>query len=78
MQLLVSNKRFVKVHDVKSKKEFMYTLKLFRKEVWDPKAFIVNGAQTVKSTKVQQLLDVPDRCLCNNDHILVGYKKSSG
>ena len=56
----------------------MYTLNLFCKEFWAPKAYIVNGARTVKSTKVQQLLDVPDRCLCDNDHILVGYKKSSG
>ena len=54
MQLFVSDKGFVKVYDVKSEKELINTLKLFCKEVWAPKAFMVNGARTEKSNKVRQ------------------------
>ena len=57
MQLFVSNKGFVKVYDVKSEKELINTLKLFCKEVWAPKAFMVNGARTEKSNKVRQFLN---------------------
>ena len=39
MQLFVSDKRFVKMHDVKSKKEFKDALKLFRKYALAPKSF---------------------------------------
>ena len=57
MQLFLSNKGFVKVYDVKSEKELINTLKLFCKEVWAPKAFMVNGARTEKSNKVRQFLN---------------------
>ena len=53
IQLFVSDKGFVKVYDVKSKKELINTLKLFCKEVWAPKAFMANGARTEKSNKVR-------------------------
>ena len=49
MQLFVSDKGFVKVYDVKSKKELINTLNLFCKEVW---------ARTEKSNKVRQFLPV--------------------
>ena len=57
MQLFVSDKGFVKVYDVKSEKELINTLKLFCKEVWTPKAFMVNGARTEKSNKVRQFMN---------------------
>ena len=39
MQLFVSDKRFVNVHDVKWKKEFEDALKLFNKYALAPKSF---------------------------------------
>ena len=42
MQLFVSDKGFVKVYGIKYEKEFINNLKLFWKEVGEPKAFIVD------------------------------------
>ena len=42
IQLFVSDKGFVKVYSIKSEKEFINVIKLFCKEVGDPKSIIVD------------------------------------
>ena len=53
MQLFVSNKGFVAIYPMKSKKEFSNILKLFCKETGVSKRLIVDGAKEQKSNKVK-------------------------
>ena len=57
MQLFVSDKGFFKVYQMKSEKEFLKALKLFCKEVGEPKAFIVDPYTSQKSNEVRTFLN---------------------
>ena len=46
MQIFVSDKEFVKVHGMKSEKEFINALKIFCIGVGAPKSFIVDSSRT--------------------------------
>ena len=57
MQIFVSDKGFVKVYGMKSEKNFLKALKLFCKEVGEPKAFIVDPYTSQKSNEVRTFLN---------------------
>ena len=53
IQTFVSDKGFVKVYGMKYEKEFLKALKLFFKEVGQPKSFIVDHHPYQKSNEVR-------------------------
>ena len=53
MQLFVSDKGFVTIYAIKSKKELSDALKFFCREIRVPERLIVDGAKEQKSSKVK-------------------------